>query len=166
MPNWYEDDLQISGPDVKKVMAKIGNPAGDDDQKVIDFNVAIPYPKKFIALDKKAEKHNKNKRPDEPYMKDGYNSGGYEWCIDNWGTKWNAVNVTDVEIDDEQATFTFDTAWSPPLPVIQAFSKMFPEHEFNIEYYEAGIGFCGQARYVAGEEIYDNCQDYRGNRGG
>lgn len=35
----------------------------------------------------------------------------YNWCIDNWGTKWNALG-TGKWIDDD--TITFKTAWSAP----------------------------------------------------
>jgi hypothetical protein len=33
--------------------------------------------------------------------KDGYNSGGHEWCVTNWGTKWNFGDTTLKEEDKE-----------------------------------------------------------------
>ena len=37
----------------------------------------------------------------------------YEWCIENWGTKWNAC-----ESDLQGNVMYFDTAWSCPIPVL------------------------------------------------
>ena len=46
----------------------------------------------------------------------------YYWCIDNWGTKWNAMDV----LLDEDNTLCFDTAWSAPRPVIKKLAELFP----------------------------------------
>ena len=42
----------------------------------------------------------------------------YEWCVKNWGTKWNAdtLSVSDDEI-------IFNTAWSPSEPIIKELSS-------------------------------------------
>jgi len=44
----------------------------------------------------------------------------YDWCCQEWGTKWNAY-------DESIGTNTiwFNTAWSAPLPVIDAFAEKF-----------------------------------------
>ena len=47
----------------------------------------------------------------------------YNWCIEHWGTKWNAYSN---EQEDED-TIIFETAWSNPAPVIQKLSEMYPE---------------------------------------
>ena len=46
----------------------------------------------------------------------------YDWCIQNWGTKWDVhwVEVVDeYEKSGDLASFTFRccTAWAPPVPV-------------------------------------------------
>jgi hypothetical protein len=63
--------------------------------------------------------------------KDGYNSGGHEWCIQNWGTKWNFGDTTIEEEDDKGITYRFTTAWSCPMPVLFKMSKMFPNLVFK-----------------------------------
>ena len=52
MPNWTENELTITGPDVQKVLSAIcsTNPL-DDDTQVLDFDRIIPYPEQFKALD-------------------------------------------------------------------------------------------------------------------
>jgi hypothetical protein len=58
----------------------------------------------------------------------------YEWAYENWGTKWNAVYSTVRDHDDDGARITFQTAWSPPLPVVHALSRQFPDHTFTLIY--------------------------------
>lgn len=57
----------------------------------------------------------------------------YGWCCDNWGTKWNAC---DVSISGESATtliYEFDTAWSEPTPVLQALSGKYPDIDISTD---------------------------------
>lgn len=55
----------------------------------------------------------------------------YDWCCDNWGTKWNAY---DTEIPGENL-IVFTTAWSPPESVIAMLAERYP-HD-NIEHWWA-----------------------------
>lgn len=64
--------------------------------------------------------------PDRP-AKDGFNSGGCEWCVTHWGTKWPASDTCiDEGATDQKAVLHFSTTWSPPRPVIVAASAKFP----------------------------------------
>ena len=73
----------------------------------------------------------------------------YEWCVENWGTKWNSC---DTYISGNALCFW--TAWSPCLPVIEAMSKMFPDVIIDYWYEEPGMSFCGREIYLAGKPIY------------
>lgn len=64
---------------------------------------------------------------------DGYNVGGYNWCIENWGTKWEAMQPQGV-IGKFKLWFTFDTAWSPPIPIVDALKKQYPSLHFTLTY--------------------------------
>ncbi len=68
----------------------------------------------------------------------------YDWSIDNWGTKWNAGDVTQDHIGDRGFIIYFDTAWSPPVPVIEALIARFPEADIRLSYMEPGVGFAGE----------------------
>jgi hypothetical protein len=118
MPNFCENELTISGPDVERVLAAIADPSSDDpDEHILDFDQIVPYPQdlkdldqrnaeyqaKFFAIAKddpqrdeklKALADEYGVEPGTPWLKDGYNAGGYEWCIQNWSTKWNACRVS------------------------------------------------------------------------
>jgi len=89
----------------------------------------------------------------------------YDWCVENWGTKWNAH---DGSCEEHRTRFLlqFDTAWSPPVPVIEALSEKYPKNKFSLRYYEAGMGYKGRFA-VKGGQVLENYQgEYRGRRGG
>lgn len=103
---------------------------------------------------------------DTPWPKDGFNSGGYEWCISNWGTKWNACEVMVEDGTERRRVMHFETAWAPPIPVMVALAQKFPEYRFKIRYYEGGVGFQGNVVFEHGEVVENMHGDYRGHRGG
>lgn len=67
----------------------------------------------------------------------------YDWNIAHWGTKWNAYDQADIQPN----SFKFDTAWSTPMPVIEALSTMFPDVTFEVDYADEDIGH-NVGRYV------------------
>ena len=75
----------------------------------------------------------------------------YNWRIDNWGTKWNACNTM---LSYDGLSIYFDTAWTPSVPVIEQFAKMYPELKITHDYAEEQIAyFCGKHEYENGECI-------------
>ena len=231
MPNWTENELTISGPDVQKVLNAIRSEGcEDEDARLLDFDRILPYPKQYKELDERAHEYQQKLsaigcedperqaklnalaaeygvEPGAPWLKNGFNSGGYEWTCDHWGTKWNAARVSLTTRNDDSREYVlqsatcaycqtphntesmtalvcqqcgsplpvmrpltafleFDTAWSPPVPVIEKLASMFPDHEFDLRYYEGGVGFCGHAHWELGVEQVHHQGDYDGPRGG
>ena len=37
----------------------------------------------------------------------------YRFCVDNWGTKWEAYDFSTEDIEEDYAEFGFNTAWGP-----------------------------------------------------
>ena len=73
----------------------------------------------------------------------------HDWCIANWGTKWNSYEVS---YSDNKKKIVFDTAWSCPLPVIEALSKKFSDTTFTLKYADEDIGNnCGTIVLFNGE---------------
>lgn len=95
----------------------------------------------------------------------GY-SDWYQFAIERWGTKWN----TDGGSRDDGRTricLTFHTAWSPPMPIVDALAKKYPKTRFSLRYYECGMGFRGHYEVKGDDVLWDDYwEDYRGNRGG
>src|SRR5512135_3092246 len=173
MPNFCENDLSVEGPkDVVLEFLKFA--AGESP---FDFNRFIPYPEKYLRLDNAAKAWDKEhegrldydwrKRP-----KDGFNSGGYEWRVRNWGTKWPASRVkvetpvTGYDGNTLHVVFHFDTAWSPPLQVIENAAERYPALSFDLRYFECGAQFNGLFYCSGGEVKADESGPYFGTRGG
>lgn len=119
-------------------------------RRLFDFESIVPYPEEFRKRDEDAvtlsaedfvAKYGDNM--------DGYNSGGYKWCVENWGSKWNATDIVWVP---QQKTFYFDTAWSPVFKIVSELHKRFPETSIYFEYYERGMGTMGGCEFVPEED--------------
>lgn len=171
MPNWCECDLKVSGPGTRvRELVEFAKGENDGDVLPFDFTRFIPYPAEYGELDKVFEAWLMNPDRQPPIPKDGYNSGGYEWCIEHWGTKWNATRFAPGSERESRGKLTvlfyFSTAWSPPCPVIRAASERFPEISFDLRYYEGLACFCGRFTCRGGLVVHDVCRPYRGCRGG
>ena len=81
----------------------------------------------------------------------------YKWRIRNWGTKWNAYGYEDgVQFDGHSLRFW--SAWSPPQPVIDKLSEMYPDLDFVHQFADEDIGHnCGEDEYHNGSL----CGEYR-----
>ncbi len=75
-----------------------------------------------------------------------------------WGTKW--FDGEWFENDGASATLTFDTAWSPSLPVTLEMSKRF-NLKINHFYEESGCDFEGDYNVDCGEVILNDERKYR-----
>ena len=76
----------------------------------------------------------------------------YDWCIKNWGTKWNSY---DSQKGDDRG-FRFSTAWSAPHPVLEELSRRFPDVGVSHEWADEDIGQnCGRREYLGGECVYE-----------
>ena len=91
----------------------------------------------------------------------------YSWSIANWGTKWDASSPNRIDKrEDGMACVRFDTAWSPPTPVIEVLGQQFPKLHLTLRYWEGGAAFKGRFVVRKGEVVDDQCGDYQGHRGG
>lgn len=175
MPNWCECDLVVEGPeaDLAKFVeaAREKNPAEGEQPDVLSAASFIPYPKKFRDIDEAAAKWEAEYggKPDTDWQqrpKDGFNSGGYEWCIQHWGTKWGICRPTVTDESPTLMAYTFECAWGPCTPVIEKMGRMFPKLRFVLNYYEGGMGFQGELVVEKGKVIRDMNGEYTGRRGG
>ena len=147
MPNYCSNVVEIQGPQhILKTLV---------DHK-LDFQKIHPYPPE---LDITAGREGADDSPEQKALvaaeesnleKHGYKNW-YDWCVNNWGTKWNAGGDNDamqVDYDEDVgnqgiALFQFDTAWAPPLGVLEKLMETHPELSIECRYHEPGVGFFG-----------------------
>ena len=136
MPNWCSNAIYVKGPKVSLDALENLLKTGETE---FDFNLFLPYPQEFKVL------------PDE-----GHNQGGYDWCVENWGTKWNASDPSREHPNYNTYDYIaiwFESAWSPPLGVVQAMSKKFQDLLISIEYEERGNALAGFSTFKNGVEV-------------
>ncbi len=92
-------------------------------------------------------------------------SDWYDWSVRYWGTKWNACEpqVDEIFVDGDQASvrISFDTAWSFPTPVIEAFVKKFDTLALDLQADEEGHFFYANGHGEKGEltlESFEGCR--------
>lgn len=124
MPNHVTNIVAVSG-DESRVQAMLKAIQNDEyGLGSVDFNKIIPMP-------------------------DDVDS--YNWCIANWGSKWNSYGYT-ADSGFKDGKMTFLTAWSAPHPIMQRLSEMFPDIVFEHEWADEDIGMnCGRYVYFDGE---------------
>jgi hypothetical protein len=125
MPNWVDNDLIVSGdPDI------LANFAKDvcSTESCFDFEKILPYPDNYRELDELS--------PDS-----GYNSGGHDWCMDNWGTKLPADEVDCDDSNNYRLNYIFITAWSPPTPIIKYLAQQYPDLTFELKTTDPSMGW-------------------------
>jgi hypothetical protein len=144
MPNWCQNSLYIRGPKGEIQRFLDGVKTKDSG---FDFNTSAPFPEKFRRG--KAEEQ------------------ADEWCLRNWGTKWRIddTSLTILEIvklrgDNEfEVELEFETAWSPPIPVILEASRRFTELEFDLRYSDPPTALGGIYRAKNGFDAHADCSD-------
>jgi len=104
MPNNIRNKLQFIGD--KKEVEEIRKFIRSKEH-VIDFNKIIKMPDEIL----------------EAYETD-CNESWYDWCVENWGTKWDAYDeYADVY---DYSIIKFSTATNPPFKIIKELSRKFP----------------------------------------
>ena len=53
----------------------------------------------------------------------------YDWCVENWGTKWGVSRFS-----CNENTMIFETAWSTPEPIFEKLSQEFPDDYIELKY--------------------------------
>jgi hypothetical protein len=182
MPNHCETDFAITGP---RILVELVLEKHFDKDGNLDCSSVIPYPQKFIDQDNAAKEWQEKycndwslrpefegkdipKRPT-----DGFNLGGYEWCISNWGTKWGTydgrgIAITPLKAGNNcvKALMSFQSAWAPPTPVFYTLAAKYPQLTFRARSYEGGMGYRTNSKWEKGENVYAVEYAYKGSRGG
>lgn len=153
MPNWTSNSIRIEGaePDLRAFLEAV-----KWQDEIFDFNRIIPMPELlkhtgsgYQTIDGKEVRewyvignetalltNDKAVRlftpEEEATLKEIGHRDWYTWCSENWGTKWNACRAELAEdcAKEGYIEIRFETAWAPPMPVIEKMFEMFPKLSF------------------------------------
>jgi len=135
MPNWCSNSVHFSHEDpammVRLEEAFVRHSSNPSDNNTVGFfEEFVPFP-----------------------LKEDGSKGvwDYNWCNNNWGTKWDAN-----DIGGGDGLYYFNTGWAPPTD----FYKKMDELGFSVEafYSELGNGFAGKYTSEHGDVFYQ-CND-------
>lgn len=185
MPNWCYNSLSIEGSkeEISAIKTQLNQPfqrqhdqwnMETNQMELLDTNYSNPvFAFWNIVKPTNLEEYNKQSDHSLPMAEQMLFKGDnwYDFNVRNWGTKWD-VAVRDgedypetelMEEDETSLAYRFNTAWSPPLPAIEALSAQYPDVEFNLSY-EEETGWGGEYLFIDGNgteiEVYNNkCRD-------
>lgn len=83
-------------------------------------------------------------------------SGWYDWRIENWGTKWDIYNTQCERTDANILVMSFNTAWSPPIPVYEKLVGL--GFEVSARYLDEGWMYIGE--FTGGSDTQPFAQDW------
>lgn len=93
--------------------------------------------------------------PAEQYYKNITEHGHgdwYGWCLEHWGTKWNADEVS-VAIAPKKIIVKFVTAGAYPKPILKKLSLAFPSLEFHVRYVDEHHRWAKDFVLLKGKEL-------------
>lgn len=187
MPNHVASVLELHGDSdqIQNLINKV-EVKGEDGETTYNFDNLYPVPEELTRVSspvkiiseeefarKTAEVDERNKK--FPGMSFGYpiteaqnrelldkygSNNWYDWRLKHHGTKWGLYNV----IRTSDATFHYNTAWSPAREFFLHVSKDFPDVKFVTRFADEGGGFVGSETYKNGkvEESTDYDWDSEG----
>jgi hypothetical protein len=126
MPNWCSNEITISGEEAE--LALLAQRLRYDETTIMER--LVPTPDEFIS-----------------------SNAWYQWCLDNWGTKWDMCELTS-DYEPGYIMLVYETAWAPNVPFWQTISAEYPGLSMVHHYKEPGMCFMGVATYQEG-----NCDD-------
>lgn len=118
MPNWCDNIATITGP--KEVIAEVKSILEDPEGELLNWMVPRPG----------TEEEN-----------------WYNWNVSNWGTKWDITEAYISDSDDQSITFSFSSAWAPPVDAFRNWAEQNGQVQFTLKYFEPGVEFLGEATY-------------------
>ena len=142
MPNWCNNSITIKGStETIKQLWEDANQEGEDGGLL---NAMVPMPVELRDTTKGSN---------------GDAINWYDWCVSNWGTKWD-VSLEGLEFTDNgDGTATiegyFDSAWAPPIDAYSKFCDDMDGVYLEAYYEEGGMGFVGYWDSEGADDHYD-----------
>lgn len=151
MPNWVATEIQIVAQNDEEIaelqrflehIERKPEFLTDDRWNGFTFH-------SFITLDPKhRDEYNEVNGWEDGVQKGQSPNNWYNWNSSNWNTKWDACEAH-YSGSPNHMYIEFNTAWSPPTPIYEAMSRMFPSLVFEVRW-EEEQGFGERLEYQDG----------------
>ena len=168
MPNWCNNEVKVYGEpeELQKFADHVKGKKEYNDDRPFSFQSIIPVPNELIGTNSpptimteeelaeyiKEQELNPKKvgltynpitqETSDRLIKQYGANNWYDWCNENWGTKWDC-SLEDYVNEDDQVRYDFDTAWCPPEPIYQRLKELFPKLHISWFYREDGMQSAG-----------------------
>lgn len=152
MPNWCENHVRITGN--KDTIQKLID-AKLSLEQLLPIPKELQYPENYLTDENVRVEFEKQKKVNLEKHGSEY---WYDWCLENWGTKWD-IDLHTIETMDDEIYAVFSTAWSPPIEAMKALVKQNKDLEIDMKYIETGMGFVGRL-YITDKTTDDQCLNY------
>lgn len=136
MPNHTDNRVILSHDDSQKI-DEIYNVMNTEDTELLQH--IKPMPKELEGTTAPSDSPN-----------------WYDWCIENWGTKWDIYDAQCDRMDANTLVMSFNTAWSPPIPVYEKLVGL--GFEVSARYLDEGWMYIGE--FTGGSDTQPFAQDW------
>lgn len=180
MPNWCYNRMNVTGDRDSLVKlteaitykhdSSLAETTMGVEQVDYDLSVLFPIPDElritamfFSTETDDPEYQELLKKYEANKAKYGYTTW-YDWCIENWSTKWSP-RIEEWTINDfpngSEIYAYYETAWSPADGLIREVSRQFPTLLFTVSSDEEGRSFSCVSAFSKGEMVAEaGCELY------
>ena len=150
MPNWCDNQITITGPSsvIDKIEKIVNEESNNAENGLLQF--FHPMPKALLETEAgPIAKTKKEKQARQARKLEFGAENWYDWRVNNWGTKWEVNEFYGVDkqadalIGHSTISFSFSSAWSPPIGAYEKFLENNPDCSIKAYYYEGGCDFMG-----------------------
>jgi hypothetical protein len=145
MPNWCDNTLVVEG-EREKLEEFAQKVTGEET--LLDFGALVPVPRE-LAEESGLESAELQRRYGASNLLD--------WCVQNWGTKWNAEYWDRVDVG-KAFEYRFDTAWTPPVDWVKRVAGIFPELKFTLTWEEPSQEQAGTVVFGGGGAVESSAE--------
>jgi hypothetical protein len=144
MPNWCNNYLELEHED-PAMITRARN--AFKEGKLLEEFCPVPASLHIVAGrvgNAEDPKQKELEAQEDANLKDHGYSNWYDYCVNEWGTKWDVGgdDCGDPDEDSPNATaMNFDSAWAPPVQAMEKFQVL--GFKVKLIYWESGMCFCG-----------------------
>jgi len=151
MPNWCSNSLVIKHSDADMI-ARAKEAFGRGE--FLNEFIPVPEDLKIVAgrLGDEAEQKELELKEELNRITYGY-TNWYDFCVNEWGTKWDVGNNGNCDDIEGGLMLNFDSAWSPPTAAYEKLVGL--GFDLDAMYNEPGMAFAGTYTSEEGDEYYE-----------